>query len=323
MALADEGGTSFWQPGTYDSLAAVPEQPGWSYTAIYYHASTVAGSGVAAAREITTRRLDPSLRLNLFANTHAAEDTVEISPSYVFGKPVLGGQAAVSVSTVLGHASTSLEGTLVGALGPVAFMRSDNISDAVTGFGDLVPEATLKWKRGVHNFIVYGTGNIPVGAYQSTRLSNLGIGHGAVDVGGGYTFYNEDTGYEFSAVAGLTFNLMNPSTNYQNGVDFHLDWGGSKYLTDELFVGPVGYFYNQLSCDGGSGDKAGCFESRVSGLGAQVGYSPGWKAGGLSESQGLWGIRRREPPERVERVACIFTLAARTGREFLAPSDAA
>jgi hypothetical protein len=53
-----------------------------------------------------------------------------------------------------------------------------------------------------------------------------------------------------------------------NGVDFHLDWGGSRYLTGVLFVGPAGYFYNQLSCDGGSGDRVGCFESRVAGLAA-------------------------------------------------------
>jgi hypothetical protein len=112
-----------------------------------------------------------------------------------------------------------------------------------------------------------------VGAYQTTRLSNLGLGHGAMDAGGGYTYYNEDTGYEFSAVAGLTYNLLNTSTNYQSGVDFHLDWGASRYLTDNLFIGPVGYLYDQLGCDSGSGDKVGCFQSRIAGLGAQVGYS--------------------------------------------------
>jgi hypothetical protein len=35
----------------------------------------------------------------------------------------------------------------------------------------------------------------------------------------------------------------------------------------------VGYLYNQLGCDSGSGDRVGCFESRVAGLGAQVGYN--------------------------------------------------
>ena len=29
-AVADEGGVSFWVPGFFGSLAATPQQPGWS-----------------------------------------------------------------------------------------------------------------------------------------------------------------------------------------------------------------------------------------------------------------------------------------------------
>ena len=35
-ALADEGGVSFWLPGTYGSLAAVPGVPGWSFLTFNY-----------------------------------------------------------------------------------------------------------------------------------------------------------------------------------------------------------------------------------------------------------------------------------------------
>ena len=42
--------------------------------------------------------------------------------------------------------------------------------------------------------MTYMTGNIPVGAYDRARLSNIGIGHGAVDAGGAYTYLNEQTG---------------------------------------------------------------------------------------------------------------------------------
>jgi hypothetical protein len=38
-ALADEGGVSFWLPGQFGSLAAVPQQPGWSFADVYYHTS--------------------------------------------------------------------------------------------------------------------------------------------------------------------------------------------------------------------------------------------------------------------------------------------
>jgi hypothetical protein len=36
--------------------------------------------------------------------------------------------------------------------------------------------------------MVYGTGDIPVGDYDKTRLANLGLGHGAIDGGVGYAY---------------------------------------------------------------------------------------------------------------------------------------
>ena len=125
---------------------------------------------------------------------------------------------------------------------------------------------------GVHNLMGDGTGDIPVGAYDSTRLANMGIGHGGVDGGAGYTYLNPTNGREFSAVAGFTYNLENKETNYQNGADAHLDWGASQFLSQDLFVGAAGYLYHQVSGDSGSGNKVGSFESRVSGVGPQLGY---------------------------------------------------
>ena len=80
------------------------------------------------------------------------------------------------------------------------------------------------------------------------------------------------TGQEVSAVLGFTYNFENRSTQYQNGVDAHLDWATSKFVTRQWQVGLVGYLYNQLSCDSGSGDRVGCFQSRVAGVGPQIGY---------------------------------------------------
>src|SRR6516164_6248910 len=65
----------------------------------------------------------------------------------------------------------------------------------------------------------HGAGDIPVGAYQSNRLANIGIGHGTVDAGVGYTYFDQPAGREFSAVLGFTANLENASTNYTNGID--------------------------------------------------------------------------------------------------------
>src|SRR4051794_40655277 len=47
---ADEGGISFWLPGLFGSLAAVPTTPGFSVAAIYIHPSVEAGADVAIPR---------------------------------------------------------------------------------------------------------------------------------------------------------------------------------------------------------------------------------------------------------------------------------
>jgi hypothetical protein len=275
-AKADEGGVSFWLPGLFGSLAAAPQQPGWSLSTIYYHTTVSAGADVARAREITIGKIPVNLSANLSANLDARADLAIVNPTYVFATPFLGGQAAVGLMGIYGRMSTSLAGTLSGALatpfGTVPFLRSDNISDSVTGFGDLYPQLFLRWNAGVHNYMTYLTGDIPVGAYDSTRLSNIGLGHGAIDGGGGYTYFNPQTGHEFSAVLGFTYNFENQSTQYQNGVDMHLDWGASQFLTKQFQVGLVGYLYKEIGCDSGSGDRVGCFQSQVVGVGPQVGF---------------------------------------------------
>ena len=145
-------------------------------------------------------------------------------------------------------------------------------SQALTSFGDLFPQATLKWNQGVNNFMLYGSGDIPVGDYGSTRLANLGLGHGAIDGGAGYTYLNPTNRLEFSGVVGLTYNFINPSTQYQNGLDAHLDWGASRFLTKQLDVGLVGYVFQQVTGDSGAGAKLGSFESRIAGIGPQLNY---------------------------------------------------
>jgi hypothetical protein len=276
VTLADEGGVSFWAPGFFGSLAAAPQQPGWSLATIYYHTSVSAGADVALAREFELRRIPANLTASLNASVNGTGDLGFVIPSYVFTTPVLGGQAAVALAGAFGRVSSSLTGTLSGTLatplGGVAFTRSDSISDTLSGFSDLIPQFSLRWNAGVNNFMTYITGDVPVGAYDSARLSNTGIGHGAIDGGAGYTYFNPQTGHEFSAVAGLTYNFVNAATDYQNGVDFHLDMAAAQFLSKQVFVGAVGYVYDQLSADRGSAPILGPIESRVFGVGPQLGY---------------------------------------------------
>ncbi len=220
-SFADESGTSFWLPGSFGSLAAAPSTPGWAVASVYYHTSVSAGADVAAAREIQIGRFNPSLNVNLNASLHATADLAIIVPSYVFATPVFGGQLAVQMGTITGTTSANVNGTLTASLPPFSLLRTDSISDTTTGFGDLYPQASLKWNFGVNNFMTYITGDIPVGNYNSTSLSNLGLG---------------------------------------------------QFLSKQFFIGLVGYAYDQVSADSGSGDRVGAFESRVFSAGPQLGY---------------------------------------------------
>jgi hypothetical protein len=113
---------------------------------------------------------------------------------------------------------------------------------------------------------------VPVGSYDPERLASVGTNHWAVDAGGGYTYFNTETGREFSAAGGLTYNFENPDTHYKNGINAHLDWGASQFVSDTVHVGLVGYFYHQLTGDRGAGAVLGNFKSRVNAIGPQFGY---------------------------------------------------
>jgi hypothetical protein len=255
---ADEAGVSFWLPGQYGSFAAVPSTPGWSFESTYYHASAEASRGTSFGRGggIQNGMTSPS-------------DYSMFTPTYAFASPIFGAQAAFGATLLYGKNSTSVSATLTG---PGGSTLSGFRSDEIFGFGDLYPTSSLKWEKDVHNFMVYATTGIPVGAYQPTRLATLGIGHWAVDGGVGYTYLDEKKGIEGSIVFGLTYNFINPYTQYQSGTDAHLDWAISPYLNDKIHVGAAGYLYNQISGDRGVGAQLGEFRSRVAGIGPQIGF---------------------------------------------------
>ena len=277
-SLADEGGVSFWIPGFFGSLAATPQQPGWSLVNMYYHTTVSAGADVSRAREITIGKIPANLSANLSANLNATGDIGIVIPSYVFATPVLGGQLAVGAIASYGRASTSLAGTLTGALtlpgfGSIPFgPRSDSISDSVWGFGDLLPLASLRWNNGVHNVHDLHDWRYPGRrlrlrpAVESRHRARRARRRRRL-----HLFQSGDRA-RILGVLGFTYNFENQSTQYQNGVDMHLDWGASQFLTKQFQIGLVGYVYKELGCDSGSGDRVGCFQSQVVGVGPQLGF---------------------------------------------------
>ena len=273
-SLADEGGVSLWVPGFFGSLSAIPQVPGFSFGNILYYSQVKAGGNVAFARQVSAGNINVNFNGNLDASIHGrAEPLYLAAPGYTFATPVLGGQFNITVAIPYGRLQSSVDATITGSfgLGP-GFTVGRSLTETVTGFGDLGPMASLRWNFGVHNFMTYLTGNLTTGVYHSDSIANLGIGHNAIDGGGAYTYLDPKAGHEFSATLGFIYNFENTHTNYQNGINMHLDLAASQFLTKQWQVGLVGYWYQQLSCDSGSGNRLGCFESRVGGIGPQIGY---------------------------------------------------
>lgn len=247
-ARADEGGGSFWLPGSFAWQAAAPSMLGFTIETAYYHA---------------TASLDPSVGVsrgnNAITGLYTSSNFLMVTPTYAMATPRIGGQMELSLTFQMGNYTAADAGT--------------TLADSMTAIGDLSPAVAQKWTADVHNFMVYATGNVPVGNYDPSRLATAGLGRWAVDGGAGYTYYDEKSGREFSAVLGLTYNFMNPSTAYQSGMNLHLDLSASQELNDSVYAGVVGYIYKQITGDSGSGATLGAFPSSVVGFGPQLGYN--------------------------------------------------
>jgi hypothetical protein len=272
VAMADEGGVSMWLPGGFGSLAAVPPNPGWSFAAITYYSSVQAGADVARARQVLIGRRTINVNLNLNAELEGDIPAVFVVPAYTFENRIWDGFLTLSLMAGGARPTIDIDAAISGMIGGLPFGTERTLSDSRAGFADLYPRAAMSWNHGVHNTMIYSMADLPVGTYDSSRLANIGIGHYAIDGGGGYTYFNPETGSEFSVASGLTYNFKNPYTDYQNGIDVHIDWAASHFFTKQFHAGVVGYHYNQLSDDRTGTPLLQDIRSRVTAVGPQIGY---------------------------------------------------
>ena len=293
--LADEGGVPFWMSGQYASMAAVPMATGWSLVAMPY---------VYSGNADKSKSFQHGTSIN--AGLSARESLVLIQLGYVAEEKILGGQPYLGVGWGPGTNTTTAS---VSVVNPSTQLNRSNTSNGST---DIYPLASLTWNQGNNNFKTYVTGDIPVGTYSPTSLAAIGIGHAAIDAGGGYTYLNNTTGLEFSGVLGATYNWMNNQTNYKNGIDSHLDWSVSQFLSQNWQVGIAGYVYYQLTADSGSGDRVGAFKSQVAAIGPQIGYL--FNIGKKQAYINLRAYKEFWAQNRVEGYAMISTISIPLGK---------
>jgi hypothetical protein len=91
-AKADEGGLSFWIPGFFGSLSAVPQVPGFTLTEVYYHASVEASGSLAFARQVPIGTFSPTLAGTFSGNLKGDANLGFVAPGYVFATPCSAGK---------------------------------------------------------------------------------------------------------------------------------------------------------------------------------------------------------------------------------------
>lgn len=64
-----------------------------------------------------------------------------------------------------------------------------------------------------------------------------------------------------------------PAADYRTGTEFHIEGAVSQYLSKQFSIGVVGYYYQQISHDGGAGARLGGFRRRVAALGGTTSYT--------------------------------------------------
>lgn len=81
--------------------------------------------------------------------------------------------------------------------------------------------------------------------------------------------------------------MENTATNYSTGNELHLEGAINQHFANGFTLGLGGYWYQQISDDGGTGNRIGPFKGRVLALGPLIGYTI--KAGEIPISlSGRW-----------------------------------
>jgi hypothetical protein len=136
---ADESGVSFWQPGTFANLAAVPGPPGWSFNSTYFHATLAGGSSVATA-DVLPLFPRTTLRVQLDSDIKTNVDIAILTPAYTFATPIWGGRPDFKLFIPVGGARTQIDGLVTGALGPIGF-STQNASAIRSGRSAIRPRS--------------------------------------------------------------------------------------------------------------------------------------------------------------------------------------
>jgi hypothetical protein len=190
--------------------------------------------------------------------------------AWVTDVKVLGGSLGFAALLPFGGERTSAS---LAFTGPLGVFRQFDRTASIDALGDSAFAAFLGWEEGEHHWNATLTGFAPTGYYSSTELAITGLHRPGLDLKAGYTFLSLQTGIEASAAVGVTVNAINTATDYQSGAELHVEGALNEHFPFGLAVGVGGYYYQQVTADGGSGNKIGAFRGRVAAIGPLLSYT--------------------------------------------------
>ena len=256
FAIAGEGGTSHIMPGANATLVDLPPtSPGGFFKPMYINYQ-----GNASARVPTAA--------GIVANLNADANTLALGGGYGFEQTVLGG-AHYALTAFLPYTWLSISGNSA-ALGGV------QIQNSVSGIGDLtVVPVMLAWKSDDWQYDFLMPVYAPTGSYEVGRLGNTGLNYWTFDPIVGAAYSNAKSGLNAAVHLGYAMNTENNATSYKSGDILHLDASMQQILplgSGFANIGAEAWYFQQVTCDSGSGATLGCFKGRTAGIGPVLGY---------------------------------------------------
>ncbi len=296
-ASAAEGGLGAYLLGSRSNGAGITPPPGVYFEDdTYFYDAKIGGGKSLPFGGLLVANVSAQTWLNL-------PTTLWVTPARI-----LGGDLAFSFSSYVGAPRVNAS-LLVNSprFGPIGF----NASDDNTRLSDFFIQSFVGWQAGNFHWQLGIGGVVPSGTYVAGELSNASLNRPAIDLFGTFTWLDPAIGWDLSTAAGFTFNQTNTATDYKTGDEFHLEWAATKYITPQFTIGLVGYYYQQIAPDTGTGAILGAFEGRVAAIGGSIGYI--FEAGKLPISTRLKIYREFDAVNHMEGTSGFFSVSVPLG----------
>ncbi|MER9401494.1 transporter [Mesorhizobium sp. M0615] len=256
QANATEAVAGRYIPGAFagPGAAIVPPTPGaayWAISNVYYHGEASGevpfGNGSVAA--------------GLTGDTYAAI----LAGVYVPELHLPGNWTyAVQLAIPLGRTGATAE---VGPFGT---------DQHVTGLGDIAfAPLVLGWHNDAMNTWLSAslTVTAPTGEWKEGDLAFIGMNYWTFTPAIGFTYLIPQHGLDLSAKFGVDINTKNQDTDYYSGAMAHLDLSVTKAVTENLSVGAIAGFLDQIEDDRSTfADAHGGFRGSSIAVGPLVKY---------------------------------------------------